>query len=157
MVLTLDGITYNHPVFPDLSFGASDPSIMASVEMPCILCPVKTRERTQENWNTFIFSWYDALNLHSTDFAVGTTGKHPFCKLLNGNTLVHAEFLCLNKRQSTCDAHTDATFFPVGSNSKVSVADRFKTTSCRYAKVPFATPFATSELSVTMYGALTTQ
>lgn len=105
MVLTLDSNTYNDPVFPDLSFGASDPSIMASVEMPCILCPVKTRERTQENWNTFIFNWYDALNLHSTDFAVGITGNHPFCKLLNEDTFVHAEFLCLNKRQSVKNWH----------------------------------------------------
>jgi hypothetical protein len=107
-------MTYNHPVFPDLSLGASDPSMMASVEMPCILCPVNTKERTHENWNTLIFNWNDVLNLHSTDFAVGITGKHPFCKLLNGETLVHTE--SSNKRHSTSDAHTDAIFFPIGSN-----------------------------------------
>lgn len=64
IVLTLDSMRYNHPVFPNLSFGASGPSVIASLEMPCILCPVKTKERTQENWNTLVFDWNDALTLH---------------------------------------------------------------------------------------------
>jgi hypothetical protein len=68
---------------------------------------------------------------------------------------LYCVFLCLNKRHSTSDAHTDATFFPVSSDSKVSVADGFNTLSWRNAKVPYA--IITSELSVTVYGASTTQ
>ncbi len=49
-VLTLERMTYSHPLTPDLSLGARQARIMESVVSPCVLCPVKTKDRTHGNW-----------------------------------------------------------------------------------------------------------